>query len=107
LLIEFSALGTWHNYFMIASKNEKIIMSKRTITMKRIINYPLSGDYSAYKQNQRVNLFFSEVEEVYNVPNEKVKQSFSTNIKLAGKIKFILGLIYFFSLIYFSIKLFS
>jgi len=100
-------IGNWYNYFIIASKNEKIIMTKRTITMKRIINYPLSGGYSAYEQKQGVNLFFSEVEEVYNVPNEKVEQSFSTNIKLAGKIKFILGLIYFFSLIYFSIKLFS
>jgi len=91
---------------MIVSKNEVIIMSKRTMTIKQIINYPLSGDYSVYKINQGVNLFLSEVEEVYNVPNEKVKQSFSTNIKLAGKIKFILGLIYFFSLVYFSIKLF-
>jgi hypothetical protein len=107
LLIEFSALGTWYNYFMIVSKNEVIIMSERTITIKQIINYPLSGDCSAYKINQGVNLFFSEVEEVYNVPNEKVEQIFSTNIKLAGKIKFILGLIYFFSLVYFSIKLFT
>lgn len=70
-------------------------------------NYPLSGDYSAYKQNQGVNLFFREVEKVYNAPDEKVEQSSGINIKLAGKIKFILGLIYCFSLIYFSVKLFT
>ena len=81
-------------------------MSKRTRTMNQIINYPLNGDYSAYKQNQGANLFFREVEEVYSKPEEKVEQSFSTNIKLAGKIKFILGFIYFFALIYFSIRLF-
>jgi hypothetical protein len=70
-------------------------------------NYPFSGGYAAFKQDQEVNLFFKEVEKVYNAPDEKVKQSISKNSELAGKIKFILGLIYFFSLVYFSIKVFT
>jgi len=70
-------------------------------------NYPQSAEYSAYKQRQGVNLFFKDVEEVRNASEEKEKQIFSINVKLIGKIKFILGLIYFFSLVYFSIQLFG
>jgi hypothetical protein len=70
-------------------------------------NYPQSAEYSDYEQKQGVNLFFRDVEEVTNASEEKEKQTFSTNIKFAGKVKFILALIYFFSLIYFSIKLFT
>jgi len=70
-------------------------------------NYPQSAEYSAYEQKQGVNLFFKDVEEVRNASEEKEKQIFSINVKLIGKIKFILGLIYFFSLVYFSIQLFG
>ena len=79
-------------------------MPKNKVIMSQINNYPLKNDYST---NQEPHGFFREAEKVDVFTNEKAKKSFIINTQSVRKIKFSLGLIYFFSLIYFSIKLFT
>ena len=79
-------------------------MSNNEIIMSQIINYPLNGDYSSNQESQR---FFREAKMVDVLLNEKANKSFIISRQSVRKIKFSLGLIYFFSLIYFSIKLFT
>ena len=79
-------------------------MPNNEVIMSQIINYPLKNDNSS---NQEALGFFHESEKVDVFPNEKAKKSFIINRQSVKKIKFSLGVIYFFSLIYFSIKLFT
>jgi hypothetical protein len=82
----------------------KKIIPNNEVIMSQIINYPLKNDYSS---NQEPLGFFREAEKIDVFPNEKAKKSFIINRQSVRQIKFSLGVIYFFSLIYFSIKLFT
>jgi len=71
------------------------------------LNYPLADGLSALKRNNNDDLFLGELNNELNQDTVKGNLSFAIKRKLAGKIKFIIGLIYFFSLIYFLVKLFT
>ena len=62
------------------------------------LNYPLTNDY-------RVNIL-SEKSGIETLTNLKEKKlGFTVNSKLDGKIKFVLGSLYFFSLTFFMLQL--
>jgi hypothetical protein len=81
-----------------------MIMPKNAVIISQIINHPLNGVYSSNKKSHE---FFREAEKVNVSPNEQAKKSFIISRQLARRIKISLGLIYFFSLIYFLVKLFT
>ncbi len=62
------------------------------------LNYPLTNDY-------RVNILSekSGIETLTNLKEKKI--GFTVNGKLGGKIKFVLGSLYFFSLTFFMLQL--
>ncbi|MGB5287313.1 MAG: hypothetical protein WBQ32_09575 [Ignavibacteriaceae bacterium] len=70
------------------------------------LNYPLADGISALKRNNNADLFLGEREEKLIKDTLNGKISLSIKRKLIGKIKFIIGLIYFFSLMYLMLRLF-
>ena len=78
--------------------------SRRKLRMS-YINYPLAEDFAPNKQDQEVDIFVGKSESAFNVAAKIEWLRFALKGKLGGQIKFILGFIYFFSLLYFTVKL--
>jgi hypothetical protein len=71
------------------------------------INYPLADERTTDFQGQVFEKYFKISGNEHTSTSVSEQVSLVLHGKLAGKIKFTLGLIYFFSLMYFTIKLFS
>jgi hypothetical protein len=71
------------------------------------LNYPLVDVISSLKRNNNSNSSLEESGSELNSNTFDGKLGFNVNRKLVGKIKFILGFIYFFSFIYFMVTLIS
>ncbi|MCW8810052.1 MAG: hypothetical protein OQK64_03740 [Ignavibacteriaceae bacterium] len=71
------------------------------------LNYPLVDVISSLKRNNNSNSSLEESGSELNSNTFDGKLGFNVNRKLVGKIKFILGFIYFFSFIYFMVELFT
>jgi len=71
------------------------------------LNYPHVDVISSLKRNNNSNSSLEESGSELNSSTFNGKLGFNVNRKLVGKIKFILGFIYFFSFIYFMLELFT
>jgi hypothetical protein len=69
------------------------------------INYPLAEDFAPNKYDQEVDIFVGKSGSEFNADAKIERLRFALKGKLGGQIKFILGFIYFFSLLYFTVKL--
>ena len=69
------------------------------------LNYPLAENIVPDKHDQEVDMFIGKSESEFNAAAEVDRLRISLKGKLDGQIKFILGFIYFFSLLYFTVKL--
>ena len=69
------------------------------------INYPLTDYFSQSNQRQVIDIYLERSGKL--IPSTTVKESLRLFLqgKLGGKIKFLLGLIYFFTLLYFTAEL--
>jgi len=70
------------------------------------INYPLADERATYFRGQIFEKYLNKPENEHTSTRISEQISLVLHGKLGGKIKFTLGLIYFFSLMYFTIKLF-
>jgi uncharacterized membrane protein len=66
------------------------------------LNYPIANDFQPTLKNNWVNQSLEKQGDLIQTVQGKVLSSFT---KLGGKIKFILGFIYFFSLLFFTMML--
>ena len=66
------------------------------------LNYPIVNDFQPTLKNNWVNQSLEKQGDLIQTVQGKVLSSFT---KLGGKIKFILGFIYFFSLLFFTMML--
>jgi len=66
------------------------------------LNYPIANDFQPTLKNNWVNQSLEKQGDLIQTVHGKVLSSFT---KLGGKIKFILGFIYFFSLLFFTMML--
>jgi len=71
------------------------------------INYPIANDFHPILKNNWVKQSLEKQGDLIQTVQRKTMSSFALNGKLGGKMKFILGFIYFFSLLFFTIKLFN
>lgn len=71
------------------------------------LNYPLTNDITPIIRDYRANILFEKSGIVTPTIQLERKLDFAINSKLGGKLKLILGFIYFFSLLFFTIKLFN
>ena len=69
------------------------------------IHFPFADNFPAQNRSQIIETYLNRSANVYVPSREKEQLSFVLHGKLGGKIKFMLGLAYFCSLIYFTIKL--
>jgi len=71
------------------------------------LNYPLTNDITPIIRDYRANILFEKSGIVTPTIQRERKLDFAINSKLGGKLKLIIGFIYFFSLLFFTIKLFN
>lgn len=71
------------------------------------LNYPLTKDIAAIIRDYRTNILLEKSGIVAPTIQREKKLGYTINGKLSGKIKLILGFIYLFSLLFFTIKLFT
>ena len=71
------------------------------------LNYPLTNDITPIIRDYRANILLEKSGIVTPTIQREKKLGFTINSKLGGKIKFVLGFIYFFTLIFFTMKLFT
>ena len=71
------------------------------------LNYPIANDFRPILKNKWEKQILEKKGDVIQKIQRKEILSFIFNGKLGGKIKFILGFIYFFSLLFFTIMLFN
>ena len=71
------------------------------------LDYSLTNDITPIFRDYRVNILLEKSGNVSPTIQSGKKIGFIINSKLGGKIKFILGFIYLFSLLFFTIKLFT
>jgi len=82
----------------------KVINSGSEIRMS-YINYPLAENFAPNKHDQEVDMFIGKSESEFNATAKIERLRIALKGKLGGQIKFILGFIYFFSLLFFTVKL--
>ena len=70
-------------------------------------NYPLTNEITSIIRDYRVKILLERSGIVTTTIQREKKLGYTINSKLGGKIKSILGLIYLFSLLFFTIKLFT
>lgn len=70
------------------------------------LNYPLTSEITSIIRDYRANILLEKSGIVTPTIHREKKSGFAINSRLGGKLKFILGFIYFFSLLFFTIKLF-
>jgi len=70
------------------------------------INFPLADERTTYIGDQVFEKYLNKPANEHTSTRISEQISLALHGKLGGKIKFTLGLIYFFSLMYFTIKLF-
>jgi hypothetical protein len=71
------------------------------------LNYPLTNDITPIIRDYRANILLEKSGIVTPTIQREKKLGYTTNSKLGGKTKLILGFIYLFSLLFFTIKLFT
>ena len=71
------------------------------------LNFPVAHDFIPFSNNNWVKNSLEKHGDVNRIVQRKEKLNLTLTGKLGGKIKFILGFIYFFSLLFFSIMLFN
>ena len=71
------------------------------------INYPLAKYFAPNKDDQEFDTFVGKSESKFNATVKIERLRFVLKGQLGRQIKFILGFIYFFSLMYFTAKLFT
>ena len=71
------------------------------------LNYPLTNDITPIIRDYRANILLEKSRIVTPTIQREKKIGYTINSKLGGKIKLIIGFIYLFSLLFFTIKLFT
>jgi hypothetical protein len=71
------------------------------------INFPIANDFIPLIKRNRVKTTLVKSGVITQTIQKEEKQGIVLYIKTEGKIKFILGFIYFFSLLFFTLMLFN
>ena len=71
------------------------------------LNYPIADDFRPNLKNNWVKQTLEKQRDLIQNVQRNAFSSFALNSKLGGKLKFILGFIYFFSLLFFTMMLFN
>jgi len=71
------------------------------------LNYPIANDFHSVLSNNWAKQTLEKQGDLIQTVQKKEILNLSLNGKLGSKIKFILGFIYFFSLLFFTIMLFN
>jgi hypothetical protein len=71
------------------------------------LNYPLTNDITPIIRDYRANILLKKSGIVTPTIQGEKKLGYTIISKLGGKIKLILGFIYLFSLLFFTMKLFT
>ena len=71
------------------------------------LNYPLTNDITPIILDYRANILLEKSGIVTPTIEREKQLGYTFNSKVGGKIKYILGFIYLFSLLFFTIKLFT